>query len=930
MHATHVGTQPGHVPEDAAQAGGAEFQHLTFVTTDIVGSAELHRRHPVAMVDAMEQHDVLLHGAIRAEGGDPFKHTGDGVIATFDDPLAAVRALVTAQREMRAATWGAPGRPKLRAGVHYGPARARSGDWFGPAMSTVHRLEGAAHADQILISEATVAEIGPARQSEISFSDLGAHHFKGVERLRVFQVDASGLPTAHPPLGGKRETRNGNLPATTSTFLGRASDLSALQGLVDAARIVTLVGPGGIGKTRLALELGRALEPAMPGGGWFLNLAALEAGSDLWPVVAGVFEIEPMPGADRRQQVIDRLRDQRTLLVVDNCEHLLDAVADLVAELCAACPALQVVATSRQMLDLDGEAQYSVAPMEPGPGAAPEDSVAAELFLERARLVRHGYAPDSAARALIGQICASLDYIPLAIEIAAGQLRRYPLERIAQDAENPLDLSAGSGRRSGRRGDRRGASSEAKTLRRTLEWSVGLIHPQSAEVLDYLSVFSSPFHEEQAMELCARHIDDEIEVLDAIDELIDASLLSPAVEGERRIRMLRTVQAFGQERLEADGRHAALDADHAEVMIARSKALGKAYNSPDERGAAQAIQDDMPNLRAAFERALTRDLETAARITWPLLLYTYFHRESETASWPTRIMAQPGADALPDAPVMLAGCAAYAFHELGDAAAARGFIERGQALEAAGHNSSQGWLAHIAGQVAFWMRDTDLFRACSEQAVEEAKAANDVACQVVDLAMAAFVEARTRNPDRAAATLAQLETLEPLVGQPSLIGYFNYARGGVASLDDLDTALTELRSAAEWAEMGGNRLGALRTGRIISDIRAIQAEPREALAIQISALRDLPDSGATIYNWTALSRLLAPLAKLGGDAEIAVLSGALEAAPITLGTSARRYMDVARERLGDDAFETGAARGRSMGQSDARAFAIDHVGAMEF
>ncbi|MEL6338172.1 MAG: adenylate/guanylate cyclase domain-containing protein, partial [Pseudomonadota bacterium] len=156
MYATEVGNPAERTSAQSGPSSGADFEYLTFVTTDIVGSADLHRRHPDAMAAVIEAHDALLHGAIRAEGGDPFKHTGDGVIATFPSPLAAVRALVAAQRAMRAAEWGAPGRPLLRAGVHFGPARARGGDWFGPAMSTVHRLEGAANPDQILVSEAAV------------------------------------------------------------------------------------------------------------------------------------------------------------------------------------------------------------------------------------------------------------------------------------------------------------------------------------------------------------------------------------------------------------------------------------------------------------------------------------------------------------------------------------------------------------------------------------------------------------------------------------------------------------------------------------------------------------------------------------------------------------------------------------------------------
>ncbi len=897
----------------------AGFADLTFLTTDIVGSSELHRRHAGEMLTAMDVHDDILHGAIRKHGGDPFKHTGDGVLAVFDSPVDAVRAVVEAQQALRQAAWGETGRLRLRCGVHTGAARPRGGDYFGPALSAVHRLEGAANADQILISDASVMRIGTdIHDAPFGFLSLGEHHFKGIDRISVYQVQADGLPDQFAPITGKRETTHGNLPAALNSFLGRSQEITLLRRMVDVSRIVTIVGPGGIGKTRTALELVRSLQPSFSGGAWLLNLASVERESELWPVIASMLEIDPIPGADRRQQVLDRLRDDKTVLLIDNCEHLLEQVADIVTDLAAACRSLSIVATSRQMLGVTGEAQFKLPALEPEADTAPEDATAVRLFVERARLVRHDFDPDAQDLATVQTICQSLDYLPLAIEIAAGQLRRHALERIASDAQNPLDLRPGKAQR---------RSSRQQTLRRTLEWSYDLIDPTSREVLKRLSVFSSPFHEEQALEVCMADMDDEVDVLDAMDELIDASLMTARVDGERRMRMLRAVQAFGREKLEDAGLTRAVEDTHAEVMVARCKALGQQFVTNEERQAAAAIQDDMPNIRVALERALGRDLELAARLTWPLLMYTYLHRESETASWPTRIMSQPGADDLADAPIMLAGCAAYAFYELGDAEMARAYVERGFALEKAGRNTSQGWLPHIAGQVAFWMREPDQFRTYHQQAVSEARAANDVACQVFDLSMAAFVEARMKGADRARDLMAQLDAMAPTLRQPTMIGYVHFARGGVATLDSFDTAVDELRQAIEWAEIGGNHLGAQRTNRVLADVRAIMAEPTDALNIQIKALLDLPDHGATIYNWTAISRLLAPLAKLKAYEEIAVISGALQNAPLNLGGSARGYIATARGRLGAEAFDEAAARGVAFDQAEARAYAIEVVGA---
>ncbi|MBT3369115.1 MAG: adenylate/guanylate cyclase domain-containing protein [Rhodospirillaceae bacterium] len=894
------------------------FQELTFLTTDIVGSAELHRRYPGDMMAAMDLHDEIVHGAIRRAGGDPFKHTGDGVLAAFEHAEDAVRAIVEAQLAMREASWGATGRLRLRTGIHFGPARPRGGDYFGPALSAVNRLEGAANADQILVSEATVERIRVrAGDAPFGFSELGEHHFKGVDRFQVYQVQAEGLPSEFAPIAGKRETANGNLPARLSSFLGREHEMNLLGRMAETSRIVTLVGPGGIGKTRAALELVRSLEPGFPGGAWFLNLASLERETDLWPVIASSLEISPVPGANRRQQVMHRLHDARTILLIDNCEHVLGEVADLVSDLCAACRELSVVATSRQVLGIDGETLYEIPPLEPPSGEDPGQSTAVRLFVERAKLVRHDFAPKDDELVTIRTICRNLDYIPLAIEIAAGQLRRFPLERIAQDSENPLNLTPSKAQRRGAR---------QQTLRRTLEWSYDLINPASQTVLQDLSVFSSPFHEEQALEVCAAELPDEVEILDGMDELIDASLLATRVDGERRMLMLRTVQAFGRDILQEAGTLTEIEKRHGEVFAARSIARSQQFISNEQLAATSAIQDDLPNFRAAFERALPRDLDLAARLTLPLLVYTYLHRQSEIAGWPTRIMSQPGAEDLPGSPLLLAGCAAHAFHELGDTALARECIERGFALEAAGRDSSRGWLAHIAGMVAFWLRETDKFRLYHSRAITDARAHNDLACQVFDLSLATFVEARTRNGDRAHELMANLDELSQVLRQPSMIGYVHFARGGLASMDDFDLALKELRLAVEWAEIGGDHLGAQRTNRIISDIRAMLVEPREALKIEIETLIELPEHGATIYNWTAISRLIAPLAKLKADEQLAVISGALQDAPISLGSSARRFIEIARDRFGHAAFDAAAEQGKQFDQAKARTYAIDTIG----
>src|ERR1700731_53697 len=504
----------------------SESRERTILTTDIVGSTGLLRRFPNDMMGAMDLHDQILHTSIRRHSGDPFRSTGDGVLAAFDRPVDAVMAAIEAQREMRRVAWGPTGRLQVRFGIDTGPTRARgANDYFGPALPTATRLQSAANADQILLSDVTVQRLASElAQSPFRLSDLGEHHFKGIEPIRVHQVCASDLPSTFPPIGGKREGGGGNLPATLSSFLGRERELDELAELALESRLLTLVGPGGIGKTRLAIEFARSLESAFPDGAWLVDLSALERGSEVWPAIAGALLIPPLPGVEWRVQVLERLYNARAILLMDNCEHVLDPIADAVTELGSTCGSLFLINTSRHTLGAEGEALYQVSSLDSGLQDGRGQSAAVRLFVERGRLADRRFQPTPDDLAVIQRICANLDYIPLAIEIAAGHLRRLSLQNIENGVTRPLDLQSGNFRR---------RVGRQQTLRQTLEWSYDLLEPNSRKVLQRLSVFSGPFHEVQALAVCAGDMLNESDVLRGIDELVESSLLARDAGGDQ-------------------------------------------------------------------------------------------------------------------------------------------------------------------------------------------------------------------------------------------------------------------------------------------------------------------------------------------------------------------------------------------------------------
>jgi predicted ATPase/class 3 adenylate cyclase len=897
----------------------ADSRERTILTTDVVGSTALLRRYPNDMMGAMDLHDQILHAAIRHHSGDPFRSTGDGVLAIFDRPLDAVMAAIEAQREMRRIAWGPTGRLQIRFGIHTGLTWARGDhEFFGPALPTATRLQSAANADQILLSGVTVQRLTTdLLKTQFQLSDLGEHHFKGIEPIRVHQVSASDLPNAFPPIGGKRETASGNLPANLSSFLGRERELDELAEMALESRLLTLVGPGGIGKTRLAIEYTRSIEATFPDGAWLVDLSALERDSEVWPAIAEALLILPVPGAEPRIQVLERLHHARAILLMDNCEHVLDPIADAVTELGSTCGELFLINTSRRALGVEGEAVYEVSSLDSRSRDGSGHPAAVRLLVERARLVNRRFQPTSDQLAVIERICTNLDCIPLAIEIAAAQLRRHTLESIESGVTKPLDLQSSIFRR---------RTGRHQTLRQALEWSYDLLDPNSREVLQRLSVFSGSFHEEQALAVCAGDIPKESDVLRGIDELVETSLLSRDIGGRHLLRMLHTVQAFAREMLDQTSLLQTVETRHGEVYATRCGQLGQQIAGVNEAKAANAIYDELSNLRTAFERAITRDLKLAADLAAPLFLFNYSHRGAETGNWYERIMARPGADELEHAPMFLAGAAGHAFHDEGDQQKAAAFMERGFTAEAAGSQSSQGWLSHVAGQMAQWSGDTV---ACIEHhltAVKQARSAGNTPCEVMSLCMAAFVKARMGDLDGARELVEETTRTGQKAMQPTLMGYIHYARGGVAQ--DSNQAIDEYQTSVEWANMAGNHLGARRVKQLIADLQAAQAAPIEALAIHVRTLIDLPSHGAAFYNWLTIRSVILPLVQLEADEHLAVLAGALRVSPLKLDKVTRNAVEKGRSRLGDRVFELAAARGSRFNLAETRRYIIDAWRAM--
>ena len=435
--------------------------------TDVEGSTRRWEADADGMRVALAAHDKVLRAAIEAHGGWLFKHTGDGACAAFSSPRAAVDAAIAAQRKLEL---------PVRIGIVTGEAELRDGDYFGTVLNRAARVMAAGHGGQILLADSTAVLL-----SGVDLLDLGPRRLRDLPTaVGVFQVRAAGLHTEFPPLRTLDATPGNLRPAVTS-FIGRESEIAEVQAAVRAHRLVTLTGVGGVGKTRLALEVAAQLADEFPDGVWFFDLAAVADPAAVPDAVSAVLGIIQQPGKSVSESVAAALEGRVRLLVFDNCEHVRDAAADLVEAVLAHSATLRILATSREGLEVGDEQLWQVPSLDVGAGI---DSAAVTLFVDRARSVAPRFSveePDEAAAVV--EICRRLDGIPLAIELAASRMASMTPIEVRDRLDQRFRLLVGS---------RRGLERH-QTLRHAVAWSYDLLDDAEKTLLERCSVFAGGF-----------------------------------------------------------------------------------------------------------------------------------------------------------------------------------------------------------------------------------------------------------------------------------------------------------------------------------------------------------------------------------------------------------------------------------------------------
>jgi predicted ATPase/class 3 adenylate cyclase len=613
---------------------------VTFLFTDVEGSTLLWERDPDAMRQSLEVHDTILNDAITTQDGVIFKTVGDAFHAVFADADKALQAAIAIQRRLSAAMWGATGPLKVRIGLHTGPTELRAGEYISHTLNRASRVKSAAHGGQILLTSAVADQVGRQLPDGASLRDIGQHYLKGmIHPEHLVQAVVPDLPSDFPPIEVFYPSPH-NLPMALTSFIGREVEIKAVENLLQDARLVILTGSGGVGKTRLAIEVGRRIIPIYSDGIWLIELAALTDPRLVPQTAVDALGIREAQDRSLIESLKDYLYNKRALLIFDNCEHLIEACAHTVNALLQACPRLTILVSSREALGLPGEHTFLVPNLSlPGDEIVSIENVAhyeaLQLFIDRAQSALPGFelGEDNIRDAV--QICQRLDGIPLAIELAAARMKTLRIDQIAQRLDDRFRLLTGGSRT---------ALPRQQTLRATIDWSYGLLPQAECHLLLRLSVFSGGCTLKAAEAICPGEDIKDFEILDLLSGLVNKSMVAVDREQgiEPRFHLLETIRQYAREKLFESGAIAAYRDRHLRYFLEWAELA-----DPETRGSEQAVwlelmDQEQENLMAALEWAVEMEPGAGLRLASALWWFSWMRNKGqECVRWLSNYINNP-------------------------------------------------------------------------------------------------------------------------------------------------------------------------------------------------------------------------------------------------------------------------------------------------
>lgn len=687
---------------------------VTFLFADVEGSTRLWDEHPSAMAEGLKREEQILHSGIESHRGFLIKARGEGdsAFAVFSRATDAIGAAVAIQRDLLAEPWPDAIPIRVRIAVHTGDAELRQGDYFGPAVNRCARLRAIAHGGQILLSGATKDLAADSLPAGASLRALGSHRLRDLARPEnVYQLDHPELPSDFPPLVSLDALPN-NLPAQLTTFIGREDEIDAIKNNLKTARLVTLTGSGGVGKTRLALQVAADLLDDFPGGVWLVELAALQDPdlvAEAVAVAAGLRQDQSAdPGeqaAARPARVIDALADhlksRTVLLILDNCEHLIESTSAIADTLLRSCPELRILASSREPLGVGGESIWVVPPLElpESEEAIPGEIAEFEgirLFVDRASLARPGFGLDPANAASVVRICRALDGIPLALELAAALIKVLTPEQIEVRLSDRFGLLTGGSRT---------ALPRYQTLRAAIDWSHDLLTGEEGTLFRRLAVFSGGFSLEAVEAVC---FGEDCDALTTLSNLVAKSLIqTDQVEGSIRYSMLETLRQYGEEKLTEAGEDRQYRAHQRDWVLDLAEQIAPRLVGPEQSRWLEILETEHDNLRSALRFSLVTEPQMALRMAGRIWLFWGVRGYLEEGRGWLEAALSECPDPTPDRARALVAAGVLARYQ-GDFTAARAHLEQalglatdlGRKREVMGALTNLGYLERYQGDYA--------------------------------------------------------------------------------------------------------------------------------------------------------------------------------------------------------------------------------------
>jgi predicted ATPase/class 3 adenylate cyclase len=853
---------------------------VTFLFTDVQGSTRLWEQFPEPMSRSLVRHEALLRQAIQAQDGYVFKTAGDAFCTAFATAPTALDAAIAAQEALQTEAWEQMVPLRIRMALHTGIAEERDADYFGSTLNRVARLLASGHGGQILVSAATQELVRDHLPGDVRLQDMGQVRLRDLERPEhVYQVLHPALPSDFPSLKSLDSIPN-NLPEQLTSFVGRAQEMAEVRDRLRQTRLLTLIGPGGAGKSRLSLQVGADVLEEYGSGVWLIELASLSDPALVPQAIASVLRVPEEPGRPLEEALVESLKSKRLLLILDNCEHLLSAAAPLTHRLLRTCPDLQILATSREPLGIPGETTYRLPALSlPDPAHLPpveslRQYEAVRLFIERAAAVAPAFAVNNQNAPALAQVCCRLDGIPLAIELAAARIRVLTVEEINARLEDRFRLLTGGSRMS---------LPHQQTLRALIDWSYDLLTDRERLLFCRLSVFMGGWILEAAEVVCADAEIEAWEILDLLTGLVDKSLVMAEPRGgSTRYRLLETVRQYSLDRLRESEEEAAARDRHRDYFLRLAEETQTQRFQPDAAAWFDHLETEHDNLRAALDWCLRAGQGLKAGLRLGAALVRFWEMHGHITEGRERLAAFLAADSALEVTATrakaLRGASLLAFDQA-DITAQRALAEESLAIERElGESQRIADTLLLVAYAAQGQGDYVSAQALLGESLELRRAIGDTS-GMAGARHSMSLLAQKQGDWTAARTFGEEGlTLEREMGNKQFIANQLHNLGGIALHEgNYAAAHSAFEEALRLMREQGNELRAALMLAALGEVAKVQGDPAMAHTYYAESLALLRKFGNPWVFAEALERF-ADLASAQGQAEKAlVLLGAAEA-----------------------------------------------------